>query len=96
MPDGVTNDEVDDDRGSSHSGPPTMAKTHLALDMLRRAVAGESIHKVTCVHFYAFQKEVIGDLSKKKTQLDIRELCPPQVNCVYFSFCVRLVDTNFR
>lgn len=60
-PDALTSDE-EEGCGSSHDGPPTMAVTHLALDVLRHAGAGESIRGTTCAHFCAFQKGIVEDL----------------------------------
>lgn len=73
QPDASTSGDEDDDSGSSHdAGQPTTAETLLALDVLRRSVACENISEVTCANFYAFQKSIIQDLGKKKTQTDIR------------------------
>lgn len=85
--DALTSDEQEEeDCGSSHHGPPTTAETHLALDFLRRAVAGESICETTCAHFYAFEKEIVEDLSEKEKRSRTSEAFF-QANIFFFILC---------
>lgn len=64
----------------------------LALDMRRRAVAGENIREITCaqlcslVHLCSFQKSIVEVLSKKTMQTDIRNFSPANKFIFHFVY----------
>ncbi|KAH8036248.1 hypothetical protein HPB51_021492 [Rhipicephalus microplus] len=57
----VANSSDDDEKmdKSDGKGPPPVAETLHALDVLRRAMAAEGISDDTCRRFYGFQKSLL-------------------------------------
>lgn len=66
--DGDGENEGDDERL-----PPPAAETLHALDILRRAMGAQEIGEDTCTRFYAFERSLLADLAKKKSQKGIRD-----------------------
>lgn len=66
-------DDGDDieERGDERLPPPAAETLH-ALDILKHAMGAEEIREDPCTHFYASERSLLTDLTKKKQQMDIR------------------------
>lgn len=69
----VASSDDEDNGNSCDDQPPTGAETMHALDVLRRAVALDTVRENTSAQFFSFQNSLLADLAEKKTQSDIRQ-----------------------
>lgn len=69
----VASSDDEENGNSCDDQPPTAAETMHALDVLRRAVASDTVRENTSAQFFSFQNSLLADLAEKKTQSDIRQ-----------------------